>query len=1017
VPGAVVNGVQVVSPPGFLPNQQLPYCYDLNVNIHNNAITANSSIGDELFSATPAGAGGVTFCTGADNYMFNYNWLCGNLSTGDGGGLVQLGFSRNGDIEHNAILFNQSTNPTIPTNGGGIIIMGTGPDGTTGAVECGSVTDIDCAPGLGDGTGPGLVINANLVMGNAAESGSGGGIRFQGINGTEIVRFPSTPSQWYGITVTNNIIADNVAGWDGAGVSLQDALKVDLTNNTIISNDTTASSGVLFNTLGAPLASSTGSNCIQTGGTTASCPQPAGLVTTLHSAPLAAALPAPASVTCPAGHFTDPAPGGVGGNCITYSVPRLYNDLFWQNRSYYIGVGGLGAGTLNQQHLVTLFNAFTSTQAPSQPQADAVTANGTGGGVIVTGGTGACVSPVSYWDLGVRGDTAPNTHSSGLTLVPEASVLTDATGYPGGGVGFRGNTNSNPTVVRQYCNGSRVPPENGGMGYQVPPGISDATVPNPVFNLTPAATVDEGNNWININWGPLAMENPVNGSLLGNYGPAAGSPVIGYITPLNSPTTYAAAPTTDFYGRARKSNGSVDVGAVEFVSSASFTIAPDSLSFSSSVGVTSAAQTVTVTNTGNTILSFTTGGTGANFAAVPVPANSCTGVPAGSSCIISVTFTPVAGADTTRTATLTITGAGAGSQTVLLTGTVLVPTYTVTPSSLTFNSPLNVQSAGQTVTIKNTSPAGGASLVVSSTALAGTNANQFARTPTCAATLAPGASCLVTVTFTPTSAATPKTAVLNVNVPAPAAPTQTQVTLTGNVLAPTYTVTWTGAPGALAFGNQLIGTTGTAGIVTITNTSGAGGAPLTVNAPTKGGASANQWTAVTNNCPASLVATPGSNTCTMTIAFSPTTVGAKTANLNVNVAAPAAPTQTPVPLTGTGVQGTVGFSAPSPSLVTGTTTAHDGTVTVTNSGTGPVTLTAAPGITKVSGPAAATFSITGGTCVSGFTINPGGGTCTILVHYVPSGTTTSTANVSITDRGVVSGGGVATQTGANFSAN
>ena len=46
------------------------------------------------------------------------------------------------------------------------------------------------------------------------------------------------------------------------------------------------------------------------------------------------------------------------------------------------------------------------------------------------------------------------------------------------------------------------------MGYQVPPGIADATVPNPIFNLTPAATVDEGNNWINISWGPLALTNP-----------------------------------------------------------------------------------------------------------------------------------------------------------------------------------------------------------------------------------------------------------------------------------------------------------------------------------------------------------------------------------------------------------------------------------------------------------------------------------------------------------------------------
>ena len=112
----------------------------------------------------------------------------------------------------------------------------------------------------------------------------------------------------------------------------------------------------------------------------------------------------------------------------------------------------------------------------------------------------------SYWDIGVRGDTGPSNHGSGdHRSHPTYSVLTDATDYPGAASTTSG---SNPTVVSQYCNGSRVPPELGSMGYQVPPGISDATVPNPIFNLTPAATVDEGNNWINISWGPLAHDQP-----------------------------------------------------------------------------------------------------------------------------------------------------------------------------------------------------------------------------------------------------------------------------------------------------------------------------------------------------------------------------------------------------------------------------------------------------------------------------------------------------------------------------
>ena len=324
----------------------------------------------------------------------------------------------------------------------------------------------------------------------------------------------STP--WYSINVTNNIIANNVAGWDGGGVSLQDALAVNFINNTVASNDTTASSGVLFNTLGAPEASAPGSNCIQAGGTTRSCPQPAGLVTMRNTSLLTSSV---GSVTCPTGHGTS----GTNATCKNFSVPLLDNDVFWQNRSFYIGVGSLGTGTLNQQHVVSLFNAFTTTQAPTQPTADAELAQG--GGVLITGGTGACTTPnaaPNYWDLGVRGDTGPTNHGGGLTLSPTFSVITSTTGYTG-----TGNTNGALDAISQYCNGSRTPPEFKSLGYQVPPGISDATVPNPIFNLTPTATVDEGNNWINISWGPLSLTNTsagtLNDAVLGNYGPASSS--------------------------------------------------------------------------------------------------------------------------------------------------------------------------------------------------------------------------------------------------------------------------------------------------------------------------------------------------------------------------------------------------------------------------------------------------------------------------------------------------------------
>jgi hypothetical protein len=797
-----IGGEEAANPaPGSCQNSEvtnlgLPYCFDEFVNVHHNSITTNSSTGDELFSATPAGAGGISFCTGSDYYKFNYNWVCGNLSSGDGGGLVHLGFSYNGDIEHNTFLFNQSTNPTIPTNGGGLLVMGA-PDADP---PCGGNTDQDCVAtpgsvGPSDGAGPNLVINANLILGNAAESGSGGGLRLQNVNGSDVVSFPTNPSRWNTVNVTNNIIANNVAGWDGAGISLQDAFNVNIVNNTIMSNDTTASSGVLFNTIGAPLASAEGSNCIQHNSTTNSCPQPAGLVSVQNSTVLTSNLPQ--TITCPAGHFAprNANDNGDNGTCRTVSYPELYNDVFWQNRSFYIGVGALGGGTQNQQHVVALYEAFTSTRAPSQPTTGApATANGSG--VLITAGTGAC-TPASgapnYWDIGVRGDTGPANHASKVTLAPTYSVITDAADYAAASLH---NTGKNPTVLSQYCNGSRVPPENGGLGYNVPAGIADATVPNPIFSLTPAATVDEGNNWINISWGPLALTNP-SGATLGNYGPAAGSSVINYIT--SSAATYGPAPPSDFYGNPRKDNNAVDAGAIEFVGPAgpaNASVTPALLAFGKvgTGGAPSAAQTLTLQNTGGSPLT----GIGLTFSSARysrqagAAGGTCTAsLAANSTCTINVVFTPTALGTVNATLTIAASVLVSGSP-VSLSGTGVAPAaLSIAPNPLKITVATPVGNAGSgtgTVTLRNTAAPGGASATVSSVAVAsGTGSGRFtwsfsvdagSGADNCSGvTLAPAAACTVrvrfrnvrsptgvdrpgTITFTDSGAGSPHTGVL-----------------------------------------------------------------------------------------------------------------------------------------------------------------------------------------------------------------------------------------------------------------
>ncbi len=538
---------------------ELPYWLQAYVNVHNNSITQNASYGDSLYSWTPAGAGGATFYTGSDYYKFNYNWVCGNLSSGDGGGVAHLGFSyndANGGITHNSILFNQSSNPSVPTQGGGLLISGAGPDGSTyqcanstgtggsgqtctgpsdtrcptgetcQLLECGTITDTDCPPGLSEGVGPGLVVDSNLIQGNSADSGSGGGVRFQLVNGAEVGSFPTAPANWYGVNFTNNVVVDNVAGWDGGGVSMQDALKVNFVNNSVLRNDSTAAAGILFSAFGAPSASTPPTTPPTCNGCTTSPNQVAGLVTMINTPNLTSSLPA-GGITCPSIATGNPANPYPAGNCGQVSMPVLANNVFWQNRTFYIQVAApTSSGLTGQQSSVSLIPTLNQTA------------------------TGQCVTGAQYWDIGVRGDLSATSHNSGFTLNPQRSILTSTAGYASS------NLQADPAVANQYCDGSRVPPENGGMGYLVPPGVAQENMPPPVFSLTPSATVDEANNWINISWGPLSLFNSA-GAGLGNYVPGASSaPTVNAIP--NSGTNvpfYNLAPAFDFFGTARKASG------------------------------------------------------------------------------------------------------------------------------------------------------------------------------------------------------------------------------------------------------------------------------------------------------------------------------------------------------------------------------------------------------------------------------------------------------------------------------
>jgi hypothetical protein len=388
----------------------------------------------------------------------------------------------------------------------------------------------------------------------------------------------------------------------------------------------------------------------------------------------------PAIIRCPTGHFSGVI--ALNANCRAISYPLIENDLFWQNRAFNIQVGGMGSGNLSQQNLVSL--------VPSLNQA-------TTGQCVASGSNTSGPTAVTYWDIGVRGDTGPSNHSLGK-LSPSYSVLTSLNDYTDPTL-----KSGDPMVISQYCNGSRVPPENGGMGYQVPPGIADATIPNPVFNLTPAATVDEGNNWINMTYGPLAVSNPTllpevspaapvapasapNVSNYGNYG------LTGMSTNSIGTANLTAAPTTDFFGVHR--TGRADIGAVEYAgtvaTTSSATLTPTTWPISHArncPGTTIAqrlacaldpVQTFTLTNTGTaTLTGITTGALGGDsgdFALRPALSTCGTGafttLAPGKTCVITVQYQPRTSdtANSVHNATLSVTDS-AGTQSSTLVGT------------------------------------------------------------------------------------------------------------------------------------------------------------------------------------------------------------------------------------------------------------------------------------------------------------------------------------------------------------
>jgi hypothetical protein len=428
--------------------------------------------------------------------------------------------------------------------------------------------------------------------------------------------------------------------------------------------------------------------------------------------------------------------------------------------------------------------------------------------------------------------------------------------------------------------------------------------------------------------------------------------------------------TSDFDG-----DGGLDVAAASVGPNAVFValnapvvgIYPPRLEFGGQgVGTSGAPAPVTVSNPGGAPIVIS----GVTASDAFTVANDCPATLApGSSCVLSMSFSPTATGDASGVLTIGDNASG-GSQNVPVHGVGIgEPAASVSPSSLSFASQnVGTTSAGATVTLLNS---GGAAMNIASVTVSG----DFAATGTCVPGLAAGSQCTITVTFAPTAPGT-RAGLLTITDNALSSP-QT-VSLTGTGVAKPVAVVSTSS---LAFGNQRVNTTSSSQILTLSNS---GNAPLAITSlDTTGDFS------MTNNCPASLAV--GSN-CTISVSFAPAAAGIVVGAVNITDNAVDSPQS--VALTGTGTAPAASWSASNLTFagqMVGTSSGAQ-SLGLSNPGNAVLTISGA----TLTGSNRADFSLVNG---CGGSLNPGQ-SCTMNMTFNPSAAGIRNAVVTIsTDAG------------------
>jgi probable HAF family extracellular repeat protein len=298
--------------------------------------------------------------------------------------------------------------------------------------------------------------------------------------------------------------------------------------------------------------------------------------------------------------------------------------------------------------------------------------------------------------------------------------------------------------------------------------------------------------------------------------------------------------------------------------------------------------------------------------------------------------------------------------------------------------PVGVASDARTLHIMDS---GTAPLIVGSIALTGAHAGDFALLSNCAgSTIPPGGQCAMMIVFTPTAAGS-RYAVLTITDNTPASPHIMVLSGTGTTTLP---ATGTApdisiSPGSVSFDAQPVGTSNGTQSIALQNS---GGAPLDIRSVTVTGANPGDFTITTDGWTGAHLL-PG-HLALLSLHFTPTAAGSRSASLTVTDTAAGSPHI--VALSGTGTAPAVSLTPGSLTFteqLVGSTSAEQ-TITLTNTGDGPLTL---HGV-HFTGLNASDFAATAD--LGGAILAPGQSRA-ITVRFAPTAAGSRTASLAVSD--------------------